>query len=156
MFNLNKRLEESPTFKKFSKVVKIILIGFFAIIVLSIIFGGGESESPAIVDESPTDSQAHIIAQYFVTDVLVAPSTADFPTYEYSSSRTEDGTWIIRSYVDSQNSFGAMLRTNWIVALRHDDGEWADQNNWTLRYLLLGDEEYVIDEDFFGELEGTQ
>lgn len=55
---------------------------------------------------------AFVMAQSFVKKCLKAPSTADFPYY--NKGDVQDGgtkIWIVNSYVDSQNSFGAMMRT---------------------------------------------
>jgi hypothetical protein len=46
-----------------------------------------------------------------VTNVLVAPSTAKFP--DCSSSYKGDGRYEVRASVDSQNGFGAMIRTHY-------------------------------------------
>jgi hypothetical protein len=47
-------------------------------------------------------------------NALVAPSTAKFQKFDYGLVRiVDDCTWIINAYVDSQNSFGAMVRTHY-------------------------------------------
>lgn len=53
-------------------------------------------------------------SQQFVKKKLKAPSTAEFP-YEAQSTimKENDTTFTIISYVDSQNGFGAMLRSNY-------------------------------------------
>jgi hypothetical protein len=55
---------------------------------------------------------------------LKAPATAQFPLVrEVDVDRTGDGKYSYRSYVDSQNSFGAMLRTQFSCDAETDDGE---------------------------------
>jgi hypothetical protein len=63
---------------------------------------------------------------------LKSPSTAEFPDSafhgeEYKEILVEDNSnyqiWYISSYVDSQNSFGAIARTYWAVKIQmYDDG----------------------------------
>lgn len=60
--------------------------------------------------------------------VLKSPATAKFPFSPRSFDYKGDGVWEIRAYVDSQNGFGAMVRTEFTctVVKRTD------------RYSLLG------------------
>jgi hypothetical protein len=79
-----------------------------------------------------TDSNAYIMSKNFVLSMLKSPSTADFPLLDYQAVKIEPGHWMVQSYVDAQNSFGAMIRNSWIVELKFDGGDWADIRNWTL------------------------
>lgn len=81
---------------------------------------------------SVDESQAFIISQNFVQAMLKSPKTADFPFLDYSHRNLGDGKWIIQSYVDSQNGFGAMIRTEYQVEMQFNGGNWAEQRNWTL------------------------
>ena len=50
------------------------------------------------------------------------------------------------AYVDSENSFGAMLRNDWEVGMNYKGGEMSDRKNWELRYIRFNDEtEYYGD-----------
>lgn len=45
---------------------------------------------------------------------LKAPTTAKFPGISAAEfRRVDDITWIVHCYVDSQNAFGAMIRTHY-------------------------------------------
>jgi hypothetical protein len=81
---------------------------------------------------SVDESQAFIISKNFVQAMLKSPKTADFPFLDYSHRNLGDGKWIIQSYVDSQNGFGAMIRTQYQVEMQFNGGDWAEQRNWTL------------------------
>ncbi len=81
---------------------------------------------------SVSDSGAYITAQSFVKAMLKSPKTADFPFLDYSHRNLGDGKWIIQSYVDSQNGFGAMIRTQYQIEMQFNGGDWAEQRNWTL------------------------
>lgn len=64
-------------------------------------------------------------AQDYVKQELKSPSTAEFPgTFwgvdDYAVTRYKD-TITVRSYVDSQNGFGATVRSNFIVQLDYSD-----------------------------------
>ncbi len=68
---------------------------------------------------------AFVYARFFVKDVLVAPRTAKFPGYSKDAvTYLGDETYRVRSYVDSQNSFGALIRTNYTVVIQKGDGKW--------------------------------
>jgi len=70
------------------------------------------------------------MCQEFVKDNLKSPSSAVFPeTYSEikrgAIKTLKDQEYIINSYVDSQNSFGAMIRTHFIVKLKQvDESHW--------------------------------
>lgn len=67
---------------------------------------------------------AFYMARDFVRGQLKAPATATFPGRD--EARVEnlgDGRYKVFSYVDSQNGFGAMVRTRWACELMTRDGE---------------------------------
>lgn len=99
---------------------------------LAIVFAvGAMFVSYAITSDSPTSvstpqpeqqhySQVCAQAEVYVKQLLKSPSTADFPTCNESRLiREPDNRFIVTSYVDSQNSFGAMIRTPWQVYLKY-------------------------------------
>lgn len=66
-----------------------------------------------------SDEKIAYAAQKFIEKSLVAPSTAKFPSL-FKSSITKKGsdTYTVSSYVDSENGFGAMIRSNYVVVLK--------------------------------------
>ena len=68
-------------------------------------------------------------AQECVTERLKSPSSADFPWGSECVTKISDNTYVINSYVDSQNSYGAMIRTN-----------------FTCQITLTGNESYTCDD----------
>lgn len=74
----------------------------------------------------PTKTEASVMAEQFVRKSLKAPSTADFPWYNPDHVKYRgDNTWVVHSYVDAQNSFGAKLRTWYICELKYmGNKEW--------------------------------
>lgn len=91
----------------------------------------------SIVQPGITDTRVNIIAQNYVKDALRSPSTADFPSYDYNVSDLNDGKYKVVSYVDSENGFGAMIRSNYSATLSFNGGDWADPASWTLYELIL-------------------
>jgi len=85
---------------------------------------------PMIFDyDKPIPSQgshyrdAALSARRFVKQRLKSPSTAEFPpTSTATVKKTPNGTYIVSSYVDSQNAFGATLRSNWVAEIRYLSG----------------------------------
>lgn len=65
------------------------------------------------------DGLFFVMAQRFVKDRLKAPSTADFPWSATAVTPNGHCRHMVLGYVDAQNGFGAMIRSNWIVDLEY-------------------------------------
>lgn len=68
---------------------------------------------------------AYNYAKDFVKKKLKSPSSAVFPDSQHKVDNTEyvgNATYEINSYVDSQNSFGAMIRTNFSCTIYFENG----------------------------------
>ncbi|MBA1335827.1 MAG: hypothetical protein HPY66_1645 [Firmicutes bacterium] len=73
--------------------------------------------TPSASKEDKTN--AWIFAQDAVKSALKAPSTAKFPWYDESYiTPLSDGRFLVKAYVDAENSFGAKIRTNFSVKIR--------------------------------------
>jgi hypothetical protein len=81
--------------------------------------------------------KAWVIAQGFVRDSLKAPSTAEFPSGSKGTGRSvqyEGGcNHLVHGYVDAQNGFGAMIRTNYAVEVAFD----AATDTWRLESIRM-------------------
>ncbi len=81
------------------------------------------------------DIGAHMMAEKFVKAQLKAPGTAKWPWSVHSDGvsvdHLEGGLYRVQSWVDSQNSFGAMLRTHYVAEVRTSDGK-----SWKLVSLV--------------------
>ena len=122
------------------------IIGFFVLLIAmgsSDDSNSGSSNNTVVEQETPSvpdESEANIMAEGFVKQILKAPSTADFPFLDYTT--TIDGSrYTVSSYVDSQNSFGAMIRSNWRVVMDHNGGEWNNPYSWDLVELWFDGEQ---------------
>ncbi|QXC08678.1 hypothetical protein [Aeromonas sp. FDAARGOS 1408] len=88
------------------------------------------------LDAKDLSVMGYIMCKRFVETQLLSPSSADFP---FSS----DGAWsmgrqryVYKLHVDSQNAYGAMVRTNWHCDVKFKGGsETGDINSWTLNNL---------------------
>ncbi len=91
----------------------------------------------AVSQESDTVPRrlAYIMARDFVKPHLKAPSTAKWPGFTESVRHTRplgNDRYRVSSWVDSQNSFGAMLRMRYVAVVFNTDGEGT---NWSLESL---------------------
>lgn len=72
---------------------------------------------------------AHIMSRHFVGPKLTAPASARFPGYhdrEISVVPGAECEFTVYGYVDSQNAFGAVIRTRYVAHMRanKNDGKW--------------------------------
>jgi hypothetical protein len=84
------------------------------------------------VCESP--SAAYSMAKQFVEKQLVSPATAEFPSIfgdEVTTSYVGDCKHHVTAYVDSENGFGAMIRTHFLAKVQNEYGT----STWVLKDL---------------------
>lgn len=122
------------------KQAKNVLIGIGAVISICVIafcviwFLGS-----ALFPSTPKDhkTMAYIQCQLHVEDMLKSPASAKFPSsLDTNIHDMGNNTFEIRSYVDSQNSFGAMIRTNFFCKIQYTGNEKDDDANSKLWNLL--------------------
>ena len=83
--------------------------------------------------EREMKSGANYICQKFVKKELKAPSTAQFAERgEWQAIRLDDGNYQVTSWVEAQNSFGAMLRTPYVCVVTP-----IGNDQWTLVRLKM-------------------
>ena len=66
---------------------------------------------------------AAVACQGFVTKRLKSPGSADFP-WSFGEVTNVGGKFTVRSHVDSQNSYGALLRTNYVCTVEDRGESW--------------------------------
>jgi len=100
--------------KKVNGCLSILIIAAAVLTIFFIIgFFGDDSSSDST--NSTNNFLAYNYAEDFVKQKLKSPSTAIFPGVSEKNEHIIDlgsGKYKINSWVDSQNGFGAMLRTN--------------------------------------------
>lgn len=73
--------------------------------------------------------------QVEVEEELKAPASAEFPSCNRASIRKiAEGVYEVKSYVDAQNSFGAMIRTDYICQVKY-----RGDRLWMLQSLAFGE-----------------
>lgn len=105
-------------------------VGILAAVLLGLIVVGwissalsGDSESKTPAASTGDKYGAFVVCQDQVSALLKSPSSAEFASISDSTVNGGGGTWRIISYVDSQNGFGAMLRTEWSCDVEHVTGQ---------------------------------
>lgn len=96
-------------------------VSALVLIILGILAVGSSDDGEK---KGPDEIGAFVMSQEFVKGQLKAPSTAEFPWYE--ESFVEDlgeGRFRVTAYVDAQNTFGAMIRSQYTCVLTSADGE---------------------------------
>ncbi len=85
-------------------------------------------------DES---TMAYVMMQGFVKRNLKAPATAKFPSLAWDDQvrvvRVSGQKYMVYGYVDAQNSFGALIRTNYTGVV-----EQTAEEEWTLQDFAFG------------------
>ena len=93
------------------------------LVALLCVLGAGSSDAK----ESKTGDVhgAWAYMQSFVEKRLKSPQSADFPFGGYRHvTELGAGRYKVDSYVDSQNSFGANIRTHFEAVIKRIDGGW--------------------------------
>jgi len=114
-----------------------LFLGVFIFIVGSISYNRylDRQDGDDIIEKdnfSNSKSMAYIMSQNFVEQQLKAPSTAKFAKYYEVESKMKiiaTNKYYIISYVDAQNSFGAMIRNYYSCDMTDlGDGKWRCEN----------------------------
>lgn len=79
-----------------------------------------------------------VIAQEIVSGVLKSPSTAEFQNSLEMGVARNGNLVVVQGYVDSQNGFGAMIRSDFIVEFNVID---ISSFSYETQYIRIGDEE---------------
>ncbi len=101
------------------KKYKLMLVG----VIIAMLFSGCGELTPEERAASALQIQkttAYIMTHGFVTERLVSPSTAKFPSsLEARITVLKPNHFLVTAYVDSQNSFGAMIRSNYTAEMAY-------------------------------------
>lgn len=115
-------------------------LGCLGAIALLVVIGIALSPSQDATPQSPHDAfGAYSICRQFVTERLRAPATADFPNYYADRSGVNsarvagtDAQYLVTAHVDSQNGFGALIRTPFTCTVT-----WQEGTTWRLNDLKI-------------------
>lgn len=112
-----------------------LVLGVVVVVAIKACSGGGGSRSVSSAPKCDA-TMAHIMASNFVKQRLKAPTTAKFPyTSDPAVSVTPlgDCKFAVVSYVDSQNGFGAMVRSRFSATMTST----PDGQTWRAHYLVI-------------------
>lgn len=84
------------------------------------------------------------IAKQLVGSYLKSPGSAQFINLAVGPWIKEVNHFGAFGDVDSQNSFGALLRSHFFLEFSHGDGNMGDINNWKIEWLELDGTTYVL------------
>ncbi|MDD5013841.1 MAG: hypothetical protein PHW73_01900 [Atribacterota bacterium] len=90
--------------------------------------GGTSGESSAQQSEQSKEIEALVGSQMVVEDCLKSPSSANFPLIADDLvvvTKIKENEYFVNSYVDSENSFGAMIRTFYTCKVILDEDEYT-------------------------------
>lgn len=80
---------------------------------------------PIKLDESDYTFMSYSFAKDAVKVVLKAPSTAVFCDYDKAKIQKNGNEYTITAYVDSENSYSAMLRSEFTIVVKRGENEWT-------------------------------
>lgn len=84
----------------------------------------------------PSTIDALSACQVMVKHKFKAPSSADF-TIDHKASDLGSGRFLIISYVEAINSYGAKLRTKFSCQVKHMGGSTGDMRNWNEELIMF-------------------
>jgi hypothetical protein len=95
------------------------VLGLLVLVIVAInVAQSGRSSAPRPAMPSDDSAAAFVMCKKFVGDRLKAPATADFASILSSTTRTlASDKYEVTSYVDSQNGFGAQIRTHYVCTV---------------------------------------
>ena len=126
--------ETSAKKAKFENAVSGLFICMITLAVLYSCVSNSNKSDPKVVTADAMKSGAYAYCVGVVKRNLKAPKSADFP-WGVEVVQTVDGKYVVQSYVDSQNSFGALIRTRYRCELSNAGSD--DYNSWTVEDLKI-------------------
>lgn len=123
--------------------MKVLLaIGLIMVLILAL-SGGGHSTLDQNRDPCTDSVGVKYVAEEFIERILKAPSTASFSYREDTQVKSlKNCSFYVRGYVDSQNSFGAMIRNQYAIIVQYDG-----QSAWRAEYVTTNPSSVQVDVD---------
>lgn len=113
--------------KTFVSIIAIIVVGLAVALGIVALVGTKRPHS------NLTDGAAWRMSCDAVQAALKSPATAVFPDRSTASFTPGVDLLVVASYVDSQNSFGAIVRSNWVVAVKKSGVRYTEAEILTLK-----------------------
>ncbi len=133
---LESEKEQLKKLAELQKQPKNRWLGYIVIIIIIIVFIKLCNDNSQVPWQDENNSLgAYVMAEKWVKERLVSPSTAEFPNgVDKFVSRGDGQVYFIDSYVDSQNRMGGMMRTYF-----HAEIEQIEKDRWKLIKLEFKD-----------------
>ncbi len=118
------------------------LIVVLVFVVFFIVFKACSPGQPVVIDENTKIEnackkktiEAKVMAESFLKDKLVSPSTAEFSgILDTKIAPIEDCSYKVIGFVDSQNSFGGQIRSSYIAIVQYN----LEKDSWNLKDSLI-------------------
>jgi len=126
--------------------IRKIIIAFLIILIISC----SGKEKPDAWKTRDNKTMAYVMMQNFVKEYLKSPGSAKFEWItEPDCKITKNGfEYCISSWVDSQNSFGSLVRTTFFGIVKQ-----LDKDSWNLLLLEINDQEvYNISDTTYNDI----
>ena len=95
--------------------------------------------SPSLA-KPPSESLVYAHSQIIVEDYLKAPATAEYPGSDGCTvNKIDDHTYTVAAYVDSENSFGATIRSKFVVDISYN----KDWSKYKATSVIIDAEKYL-------------
>jgi hypothetical protein len=103
-----------------------IIFAIWIIVSISTSTDQSNNTTDTTVNSSENEVQDHTIeafvyAQEQIEKQIKSPSSAEWPTASESLLHQKGNIYTFKSYFDSQNSYGAMIRTNYICVVEENN-----------------------------------
>lgn len=109
--------------------------GVLVVVMVAALFAEGQDRAPQSNAQQSTTAPggsnigAITACEGYVADRLKAPATAKFSGWLDSTTAVlKDGTIAVRGTVDAQNGFGALIRNDWVCAVRQSGSGYTLQS----------------------------
>jgi hypothetical protein len=102
-----------------------LILSIFIFIIFSGMFNNKNSSTAPTQEQAAYDRKimSTVFAEENIENILKSPSTAKFVDVRAYELSNQKDVWAVNGYVDSQNSFGAMIRSQWEVQLDYRNGK---------------------------------
>lgn len=114
-------------------IILIILIGIFVFV---------KSSKKPTLQKSP---QLETVVKQIVSSYLKSPGSAQFVELIIEKQINPVNEYIVLGDVDSQNGFGALLRTHFFLRIIDKGGDKQSIDNWTTNQLVLDNVGIIFD-----------
>ncbi len=136
-------IDKIPSWSTGRKLVVFLLVPIF----IAVVVGMASSPTSTVPVQKTAEEIAYqkkhdfaSLAKMNVEMMLKAPSTAKFNTSPVV--KEENGIYSISSWVDSENSYGAMIRSQWSAKAHYIGGDTEDEIGTGANWII---DEFIFD-----------